>query len=251
MIKVVVIDDVESIRKKNIDLINVHCPNLTVVGESGTVSESVQLIKTVEPDIVFLDIELPDGSGFDILKEFQPINFQVVFVTGHNDYAIRAFKFSALDYLLKPLNSEELIEAVKRSKNAVVDKSLSEKLDLLLSNLKQPERQRMILKTADKIFSVNIQDIVNCVSDKNYTTFYFNDGRKIVVSTTLKEYENMLKPFNFFRTHQSHLINMNHLDYYMKADGGNTIVMKNNEKIPLSVRKKEAFLTILGNTDML
>lgn len=120
-----------------------------------------------------------------------------------------------------------------------------------MSNLRQPERQKMVLKTSDKIFSVNIQDIVNCVSDKNYTTFHFDDGRKIVVSTTLKEYENMLKPFNFFRTHQSHLINLKYLDYYIKSDGGNTIVMKNNERIPLSVRKKEAFLTLLENSEML
>lgn len=251
MIRAVVVDDIESIRKKNIDLIKIYCPHLTIVGEAGNVKESIELIRAVKPDIVFLDIELPDGSGFDVLQELQPINFQIIFVTGHNEYAINAFKFSAIDYLLKPLNSEDLMEAVQRSEKNMLDKSLDEKLNILMSNLRQPERQKMVLKTSDKIFSVNIQDIVNCVSDKNYTTFHFDDGRKIVVSTTLKEYENMLKPFNFFRTHQSHLINLKYLDYYIKSDGGNTIVMKNNERIPLSVRKKEAFLTLLENSEML
>lgn len=251
MINAVVIDDIESIRKKNVDLINIYCPHLTIVGEAGSVKESTELIRSVKPDIVFLDIELSDGSGFDVLQALQPIGFQVIFITGHNEYAVRAFKFSAVDYLLKPLNSEDLMEAVKRSEKTLLDKSLDEKLNILMSNLRQPDRQKMVLKTSDKIFSVNIQDIVNCVSDKNYTTFHFEDGRKIVVSTTLKEYENMLKPFNFFRTHQSHLINLKYLDYYIKSDGGNTIVMKNNDRIPLSVRKKEAFLTLLENSEML
>ncbi|MDR6919783.1 MULTISPECIES: LytTR family DNA-binding domain-containing protein [Chryseobacterium] len=248
MLRAIVIDDNEEIRQKNGTLIKDNCPNISIIGQADSVESGIKIIRQLSPDIVFLDIEMPDGTGFDLLQKLSPITFKVIFITGYEDFAIKAFRFSAIDYLLKPLNTGELIEAVKKAEESLSKDIFDMKLSNLFANLERPKNlQNLILKTAEKIYSVNIQDIVNCESDKNYTTFYFINAPKLVVSTNLKEYENMLTPFNFFRTHQSHLINMAYFDHFIKADGGNTIIMKNKTAIPLSVRKKEEFLMLLDN----
>jgi two-component system LytT family response regulator len=247
MLRAIVIDDVDSIRTKNIDLIKAHCPNIAIIGQANSVKSGISLIKQIVPDLVFLDVEMPDGTGFDLLQMLNPIQFKVIFITGYEDFAIRAFRFSAIDYLLKPLDPTELVEAVNKAQESLNKEVLELKLNTLFSNLERPKNlQKLVLKTAEKIYSVNIQDIINCESDKNYTTFYFINAPKLVVSTTLKEYETLLKPFHFFRAHQSHLINMLYFDHFIKTDGGNTIVMKNKNKIPLATRKKEEFLTLIG-----
>ncbi|WP_286927697.1 LytR/AlgR family response regulator transcription factor [Flavobacterium sp. UBA4197] len=248
MLRAVVIDDIETIRKKNITTIKSNCPNIAIIGQADSVTSGINLIRQVSPDLVFLDVEMPDGTGFDLLQKLQPINFKVIFITGYEDFAIRAFRFSAIDYLLKPLDSVDLVEAVKKAEVSLSSEIFDMKLNNLFSNLERPKNlQKLVLKTADRIYSVNIQDIVHCESDKNYTTFNFINAPKLIVSTNLKEYETMLTPHNFFRTHQSHLINMAYFDHFIKSDGGNTVVMKNKTPIPLSVRKKEEFLVLLEN----
>lgn len=248
MMRAVVIDDIENIRKKNVAMIKANCPTVSIMGQADSVESGIQLIQQLSPDLVFLDVEMPDGTGFDLLQKMQPINFKVIFITGYEDFAIRAFRFSAIDYLLKPLDADELVEAVKKAGESMGNDVVEMKLSNLFANLERPKNlQKLILKTADRIYSVNIQDIVSCESDKNYTTFNFINGPKLVVSTNLKEYEMMLVPYNFFRTHQSHLINMAYFDHFVKADGGNKIVMQNKETVPLSVRKKEEFLALLEN----
>jgi two-component system LytT family response regulator len=248
MLRAVVIDDIDSIRTKNIDIIKSNCPNIVIIGQADSVESGVNLIKQIVPDIVFLDVEMPDGTGFDLLQKLKPINFKVIFITGYEDFAIRAFRFSAIDYLLKPLDPDDLIEAVNKAEESLTKDVMELKLNTLFSNLERPQNlQKLVLKTAEKIYSINIQDIVNCESDKNYTTFYFINAPKLVVSTTLKEYETLLKPFQFFRAHQSHLINMLYFDHFVKTDGGNTIVMKNKNKIPLAIRKKEEFLALVDS----
>ena len=248
MLRAVVIDDIEAIRKNNVAIIKSNCPNIAIVGQAESVTSGVKLIKQLAPDIVFLDVEMPDGTGFELLQKFQPLNFKVIFITGYEDFAIRAFRFSAIDYLLKPLDAADLIQAVKKAEDALGKEVFDMKLSNLFTNLERPKNlQKLILKTADRIYSVNIQDVINCESDKNYTTFNFVNAPKLIVSTNLKEYEAMLAPHNFFRTHQSHLINMAYFDHFVRTDGGNTIVMKNKQTIPLSVRKKEEFLVLLEN----
>ncbi|REC56619.1 DNA-binding response regulator [Chryseobacterium piscium] len=195
-----------------------------------------------------MDIKMSDGTGFDLLQKLSPVTFKVIFITSDEDFAIKAFRFSAIDYLLKPLNANELVEAVKKAEESLSKEMFDMKISNLFANLERPKNlQKLVLKTSDKIYSDNIQDVVNCESDKNYTTFYFINAPKLVVSTNLKEYEKLLTLFNFFRTHQSHLINMAYFDHFIKTDGGNTIVMKNKAEIPLSVRKKEEFLILLEN----
>lgn len=248
MLRAIVIDDIEGIRNYNISTIKANCPNISVVGEADSVASGIQMIKQLTPDIVFLDVEMPDGTGFDLLQKLSPISFKVIFITGFEDFAIRAFRFSAIDYLLKPLDARDLVDAVKKAEESLSKEVFDMKLSNLFANLDRPkDLQKLVLKTSDKIYSVNLQDIVNCESDKNYTTFYFINAPKLVVSTNLKEYEAILSPYNFFRTHQSHLINMAYFDHFIKTEGGNTIVMKNKTTIPLSVRKKEEFLVLLDN----
>ncbi|UPT71899.1 MAG: LytTR family DNA-binding domain-containing protein [Flavobacterium sp. JAD_PAG50586_2] len=248
MLRAIVIDDIETIRKRHLTIIKASCPNISIVGQADSVESGIKLITQLSPDIVFLDVEMPDGTGFDLLQKLKPFAFKVIFITGYEDFAIRAFRFSAIDYLLKPLDANHLVEAVKKAEDSMGKEVFDMKLNNLFSNLERPKNlQKLILKTSDKIYSVNIQDVVNCESDKNYTTFNFINAPKLIVSTNLKEYEAMLSPHNFFRTHQSHLINMAYFDHFIKTDGGNTIVMKNKTTIPLSVRKKEEFLVLLEN----
>jgi len=248
MLRAIVIDDIEKIRKDNIAVIKNTCPNISVIGQADSVASGVKLIRQLSPDLVFLDVEMPDGTGFDLLQKLSPIAFKVIFITGYEDFAIRAFRFSAIDYLLKPLDSKELSEAVKKAEHALGTEVFDMKLHNLFTNLERPKNlQKLVLKTADKIYSVNIQDIISCESDKNYTTFYFINAPQLVVSTNLKEYETLLGPHNFFRTHKSHLINMTYFDHFIKSEGGNTIVMKNKSSVPLSVRKKEEFLVLLDS----
>jgi len=248
MLRAVVIDDIETIRKNHIAIIKSNCPNISVIGQADSVETGMKLIKQLSPDLVFLDVEMPDGTGFDLLQKLQPLNFKVIFITGYEDFAIRAFRFSAIDYLLKPVDANDLVEAVKKAEDSFGKEVFDMKINNLFTNLDRPKNlQKLILKTADRIYSVNIQDIVNCESDKNYTTFNFVNAPKLIVSTNLKEYEALLTPHSFFRTHQSHLINMAYFDHFVRSDGGNTIVMKNKQTIPLSVRKKEEFLVLLEN----
>jgi len=248
MLRAIVIDDIETIRINNVAIIKSSCPNISIIGQADSVESGIKIIQQLSPDIVFLDVEMPDGSGFDLLQRLKPINFKVIFITGYEDFAIRAFRFSAIDYLLKPLQPNDLIEAVQKAQESLNNEVVEMKLNNLFANLERPKNlQKLVLKTADRIYSVNIQDVVNCESDKNYTTFNFINAPKLVVSTNLKEYETLLSPYNFFRTHKSHLINMAYFDHFIKADGGNKIVMKNKLTVPLSVRKKEEFLILLEN----
>lgn len=248
MLRAIVIDDIEAIRKNNIAVIKAVCPDITVIGQADSVASGVKIINQLSPDIVFLDVEMPDGTGFDLLQQLRPFHFKVIFITGYEDFAIRAFRFSAIDYLLKPLNPTELTEAVKKAQDALSKDHFDAKITNLFANLERPKSlQKLVLKTADRIYSVNIQDIVNCESDKNYTTFNFINAPKLVVSTNLKEYETLLVPHGFFRTHKSHLINMAYFDHFIKADGGNRVVMSNKFTLPLSVRKKDEFMVLLEN----
>jgi two-component system, LytTR family, response regulator len=245
MLKAIIIDDIDNIRTKNADMISRLCPQVKIVSEANSVASGITEIKKYLPDLIFLDVELQDGTGFDLLQQLQPVFFKVIFITGFQDFAIKAFRFSALDYLLKPLDPLELIAAVKKTEEAHQKELLELKFETLFSNIERPKNMhKIVLKTAEKIFSVNIQDIVHCTSEKNYTTFHFINAPKVLISTTLKDYETMLSNDGFFRTHQSHLINMNYFDHYIKADGG-IIVMKDKTTIPLATRKKEAFMELL------
>lgn len=245
MIRAIIIEDIDAIRQKNISVITEHCPNVAIIAEADSVKTGLEAIRKYLPDLVFLDVEMADGTGFDLLQELMPIQFKVIFITAHQEFAIKAFRFSAIDFLLKPIDPDDLVEAVRKTEETMSKDLLEIQFNNLFSNMERSKNnQKLILKTAERIYSVNIQDIVRCESEKNYSTFYLLNGQKLLVSTTLKEYETMLVPMGFFRSHQSHLINMFYFDHYLKGDN-HTIVMKDKTAIPLAIRKKEEFLNLL------
>lgn len=246
MLRAIIIDDINTIRQKNMDLIQEYCPDVAIIAEADSVESGIKAIQKYLPDLVFLDVEMGDGTGFDLLQKLRPIDFKVIFITAYQDFAITAFRFSAIDFLLKPVDPDDLVEAVKKAEKMINKDMLELQLNTLFSNIERPkDLKKLILKTTEKIHSVNVQDIIRCESDKNYTTFYLVNGQRLLVSTSLKEYENMLMPMGFFRSHQSHLINMLFFDHYLKGD--NQIIMKDKSSIPLAIRKKEEFLALLNS----
>ncbi len=244
MIKAILIDDIpqalELLRKDLAD----HCPDIEIIGEAKSVVEGAKLLRSKKPDVVFLDIELQDGSGFDILEILGDISFKIIFTTASDAHAIKAFRFSAIDYLLKPIDPEELKEAVNKLKQNIPNSK--ERIDLLLDNVKNRKGlKKLALHTLDKIQVAEIAEIVRCESSGNYTTFYFTDGKNLLVTKTLKEFDKMLKEHQFVRVHQSHLINANHIREYVKSEGG-YLVMKDGTHVPVSIRKKPAVIKMLG-----
>lgn len=243
MIKAIIIDDIsQAVELLRSDLAN-YCPEVEVIGDASSVVSGTKLLKQSAPDIVFLDIELQDGTGFDILEILGDISFKVIFTTASDEHAIKAFRFSAIDYLLKPINPEELQQAVAKFKDSTKDSK--ESIDLLLDTVKERSGPRKLaLHTLDKIQVTEIQDIVRCESSGNYTTFYFSDKQKLLVTKTLKEYEKMLDEYGFIRVHQSHLINGNHIKEYIKTEGG-YLVMKDGSHVSVSIRKKPMVMKLL------
>lgn len=241
MISIAVIDDEPKARETIINILGLSPVELVVVGEADDVISAYELILLNTPDLVLLDINLPDGTGFDLLKKFDQINFKVIFITAHEEYAIKAFKCSAIDYILKPITAAELLKAIEKANDSLSKEETAFKLSTLLSNL--DKLKKIVLKTSESIHIVNVQHIVHCEADVNYTTFYLTGGEKLIVSKPLKEYDDLLCQTGFFRTHQSHLVNLEHILRYDKTDGG-YLVMDNNSTIPVSTRKKEALFQL-------
>jgi two-component system, LytTR family, response regulator len=242
MIKTVIIDDESKGRKVLFNYLNKYCPNVNIIGQADGVKTGKELIDIKQPNLVFLDIEMKDGTGFDLLEKFNQFNFGVIFVTAHNDYALKAFKFSAIDYLLKPVIPEELIVAVNKFAKDQELKNLSYKLENLIGN--KNEIKKLALHTNKGVELLKIENIIFCESSGNYTIFNTNSNRKIMVSKTIKDYESILIDHKFFRIHQSYLVNLDYITKFNKNDGG-FVVLSNNKKLPVSRRNKQAFLEAL------
>ena len=247
MITAVIIDDIAESRVNLKADLSDYCSSISVIGEADSVVSSLKLLKQIKPQIVFLDIHLTDGSGFDVLELLGKIDFKVIFTTASDAFAIKAFKFSAIDYLLKPIDPDELVKAVDL---AISQYQLEhQQVDLLLEQVKsQKEQTKIALHTSEKIHVCQIQDIVRCESSGNYTSFHFLNGEKLLVSRTLKIYDQLLKSLNFYRVHQSHLINMNHVKEYVKHDGG-YIVMNEGSTVPIASRKKVEVIQLISEIE--
>lgn len=234
--KAVIVDDIKESRVNLLADLHDYCPEVEVIGEADGVVSALKLLKQIKPDIVFLDIQLLDGSGFDILELLPKVNFKVIFTTASDAFAIKAFKFSAIDYLLKPIDPDELVHAVKLAQQQhAIEQG---QLELLMQALHKKEAvKKLALHTTERISLVDIADIVHCVASDNYTQFCLKDGRKILVSKTLKLYETMLVGSGFFRVHQSHLINTSFIKTIVKHDGG-FVLMANGDEIPIASRKR-------------
>lgn len=242
--KVLIVDDENPTRQLIKKMIDSFGLNLDVYTDGENVKTAIAAIEKIKPDLLILDIQMPDGNGFDVLKAVPNKNFEVIFITAYQEFAIQAIKFSALDYILKPLESDELKIALLKAVKAINQKKNDFPFVALDNNIQPHKKKKLILKTLESMFIVDIDNIVRCESDKNYTFFFFTKGKKILVSKTLKEYDMLLSGLSFFRVQQSHLINMNYVDRYDKHDGG-CVIMKDGTQIPLSQAKKEEFFKML------
>ena len=219
---------------------------IEIIGTAKSVVEAAKLLRKKQPDILFLDIMLGDGTGFDILEIFPELKSKIFFVTASDAYAIKAFKFAAIDYILKPYSNEDLANSIEKAQNQIQPDK--EQLNVLQQAVIAPNKKptKISLHTSDKIIVVNIEDIVRCKSDNNYTTFYFNEQQNILVSKTLKYYADMLKEVGFLRVHQSHLVNTKYIKEFIKSDGG-YLILKDKSNVPVSVRKKNEVLEVLNS----
>lgn len=246
MKRAVIIDDENRTRDLIAKMINSFEMGVEAISAAGSVSSGIQAIQDLEPDIVFLDIQMPDGTGFDVLKAIEEKTFQVIFITAHEEFAIKAIKFSALDYLLKPVDPIELQTALEKALKSIDEKKEDIQFEALQLNMQPNQRKRLVLKTAESVHVVELEDIIRCQADRNYTSFYLTGNKKIIVSRTLKEYETLLSAHHFIRVQQSHLINLNYVDRYDKGNGG-SVVMKDGSEVPLSPAKRDLFFKILEN----
>lgn len=242
MIRAVVIDDETMARETILEMVDLYCQEVEVVGEAEDVKSGIMLIKNTSPDLLLLDIQLTDGTSFDILKNLNGKDFKVIFITAYEDYALKAIKFSALDYILKPIDPNELTLAINKARESLEQRDTSVKLQALFNNMDHlSDNKKIVLKTANNVHLISLNDIIRCQSDKNYTHFHIRNHEKVVVSKTLKEFEDILSEYKFFRAHQSHLINLAHIKRYEKADGG-YLVMIDNSIVPVSFRKKDELM---------
>lgn len=248
MLKVFIAEDETKTLNSIKSIIENYCPATVLIGTSQTVKEAILSLTENEVDLVLLDINFPDGTSFDILKQLNSYNFNIIFITAHEEFAIQAIKFSAADFLLKPLNPKELIAAIQelQHKNKqVLQNNLI--VETLLENLNSTEKKskKIILKTAERLQVIEVKNIIRCESDSSYTNIFLTENRKVIVSKPLKDYDEMLSDFGFLRTHKSHLINMNFIASYEKYGGG-YIVMKDKTNIPVSVRKKDFVIEMIN-----
>jgi two-component system LytT family response regulator len=252
MVTVVIVDDEKRSRSFLKGHINTFCPGLKIVGEAESVSSAVKMIRNLNPALVFLDIKMPDGTGFDVIEQLrkedenESLQFKIIFTTAFDQYAIKAIKFSALDYLLKPIDPDELVAALKKIKPEFPQKSINENIDVLINNVKllSDSNKKIALNTSNKTYIYKIDEIVRCESSGSYTIFYIKNSEPILISKSLGETEDLLKGHQFERIHKSHLINLNYLRTFIKSDGG-FVEMENGDKIPVSNRKREHLTQLL------
>jgi two-component system LytT family response regulator len=250
MVKCAIVDDEERARELLVHLLKAHCPQVQVAFTAKSPSEALRLIQNEEVDILFLDVEMEGTTGFDLLEQLEEINFDIVFTTAHSEYAIQAIRFSAIDYLLKPIDPEELIAAVEKSssrKPTRKSETSTEQIKLLMQMIKHQDTvpNRITVPTLDGFIFLNVADIVHCLGETNYTNIFLNNGQKFLSSKSLKVYEELLSPYNFYRIHKSHLINLSYLKKYIKGDGGR-VIMNDGTELEVSRRKKEEFLVKIG-----
>lgn len=241
MIKAVIIDDEAKARATLRNLLETFCEGVEVIGEGDSVKNGIEAVNSAKPDMVFLDISMPDGDGFQVLEKLDYDDFEVIFVTAYDDYATKAFDFAALHYLLKPVNIEDLQIAVQRYSKKYDSGSQEQKLDILRKGLTTNQFEKIALPTLDGIIFVDLTDILRLEADGNYTNFHLRNGSKLVISKSLNKYEQLLTESHFFRVHNKHLINLNCIKKYIKGKGGQ-VVMEDDFAVDVSRRKKEDFM---------
>jgi len=243
MIKILIVEDEIPVQKTISEIIEKNCTGTEIIGFASNIKSAKFLIENNNPDLVLLDINLPDGTSFELLQQLDKIEFKIIFITAFEEYALKAIKLSAVDYLVKPVDPIELIESIIKAKQSLHNTENNVKMDALFANIKElsGKTRKIVLKTAENIFLIDIQDIIRCESEGAYTMFYINDGRRILISKVLKDYEDILNDNGFIRVHKSHIVNIKFIDRFEKLDGG-SIILKGNKSIPVSIRKKDQLI---------
>jgi two-component system LytT family response regulator len=247
VINKVIIDDEPRNIKVLKNMLKEFCPQINLIGEADNAPTGKTIIQEKKPQLVFLDIEMPFGNGFDLLNELMPIDFEVIFVTAFDKYLLQALKYSALDFLLKPVNIEELKNAVKNAALHIQKNSINQQLQVLLDNFKKQESglKKIAIPTSEGFDFISISDIVRCEAMGSYTKIYIRDSKNVLVSKPLKDYESLLPEEIFFRIHNSHLINLNYIKKYNRGRGG-SIELEDGSVIEVATRRKEEFLKRFG-----
>jgi two-component system LytT family response regulator len=240
-----IIDDEEDARVNLRVLMETFCPEVQIVGEADSMVSGYRLLKSTPTDILFLDIQMQDGTGFDLLDKIANPKFKLIFTTAFDDFALKAFRYSAVDYLLKPIDPDDLIRVVERLQSEQVQSTSKGQLNQLSQSIQSQTFEKIALPSGEGLVFLNLTEIINLESEGNYTTFFTTNQGKVVISQTLKEFEKVLPKDQFFRTHQSHLINVRFVKKFLKEDGGYAL-LENGKKIPVSRRKKDDFLTMLS-----
>jgi len=242
MLRTIIIDDEAHVRESLADMLKLHCPSAKIVGQADGVKSGLKSIQAFHPDLILLDIKMKDGTGFDLLEKIDNIDFKIIFITAYDQYAIKAFKFSALDYLLKPVESVELKEAIDKA-DKLSQKEVNTQLNTLANNLKTDDqsKKKIILRTFDNIHLIRVNEINYIESDGRYSSIFLESGDKVVVSNILKHYQEMLVDFGFYRVHKSYLINLTHIHRFEKAEGG-YVILAGDAKVPVASRKREELM---------
>ena len=237
--RTLIIDDEQECRRATRLIAEKYCPNLQIVGEADSVATGLKAISQLQPELVLLDIQMQDGTGFDLVQHYETIPFKIIFITSFDQYALQAFQLSALDYLLKPIEPELLIKAVHKAVTVDVSHTIKQQVEIQLASLQV--KQRIALPTLEGLEIFNLDDIMYCESDSNYTMFYLKNNSKFMVSRTIKEYEDILPEKQFVRIHKSYIINLLFVTKYIKGDGGD-IVLSNGVCLPIARLRKDKLL---------
>ncbi len=226
-------------------LLEINCPDVDVIGWGNSAEEAKEKINQLHPRLVFLDISMPGKTGFDLLRDLKNINFEIIFITAYNNYMAQAFHFSAVDYLLKPVDEELLVEAVKRAAKRIEEKTSGHNIETLLHNIQQkknPQKLKLCIPSLKGFQVVEIHDIIYCEAHSNYTNFYFTNRPFLCASKPIHEYEELLEDCNFVRIHKSMLINLEHVKEYVRGEGG-TVLLSDDHVLEVSRRKKDLLMT--------
>jgi two-component system, LytTR family, response regulator len=245
MIRTILVDDeprgLSSLKK----LLELNCPEIKIIHECLDANSAIENILTLEPELVFLDIAMPEKTGFDLLNELSPVPFEIIFVTAHNEFTVQAFRYSAVDYLLKPVDEDQMVEAVKRAAQRIAGKASARNVETFLYNLKKvqtPGEMKLCISDIKGFEVVDLSEVIYCESDSSYTIFHLRNGRKLTASKSIIEYELLLEKSGFCRIHKCFLVNLSHIKGYVRGEGG-SVILTNDLTIEVSRRKKEVFIS--------
>lgn len=243
----IIIDNENEIVEGLTLMIEKFCPQITELHSASDIESGIETILKHNPDLIFLDVELGNGTGMDLLSRIKKYNFDVIFITSHNKYAVDAFKFSAIDFILKPIGVEELISAVEKAKFSLTNKDLKQQIKILQENFSKinGDSKKIVLKDSESMYFLSVSDIIMCKAEGSYTEFHLITNEKIIISKGLKEYDELLENYGFIRTHNSYLVNIHKIKRFDKSNGG-FLVLENNQEVPVSQRKREQILSLLN-----